>query len=103
MQLLKGISKIKGLIFILALAAVASLCIVSFPLSETEAAGTCYNCGRSANEQHYDAWLVMNECSGTNSQHPSHFWTYPMFSMGNSEDECRTFILGYRIQGCGSD
>ena len=73
MQLPKDISKIKRLIFILALAVVASLCIISIPVSETEAEGNCGSCGRPSTDIHYDRYYSTNHCNGT-SQHPAHYW-----------------------------
>lgn len=52
MLLSTSISKIKELIFILALAAVALLCVVAFHVSETDAEGECSSCGQDSNARY---------------------------------------------------
>ena len=87
MLLLKGISKIKGLIFILALAAVASLCVVAFHISETEADGYCGQCGQDSDAQHYHRGFYVHVCTG-GSQYPSHTWYQAIWASPTTEEFC---------------
>ena len=101
----KGVSKTKRLIFIFSLAVVASLCIVSLlPISEIEADEDekCNSCDLPPDAQHYDIWYGVYLCSG-NSQHYQHQWEVPILWMGNSEEKCRGYVLGYAYQNCGSN
>ncbi|MDE0324600.1 MAG: hypothetical protein OXN27_11870 [Candidatus Poribacteria bacterium] len=101
----KGFSKTQRLIFILSLAVVASLCIVSLlPISQADEDedDTCMTCELDADAQHYDIWYGVYLCSG-NSQHYQHQWKSPILWMGNSEEKCRGYVLGYAYQNCGSN